>query len=340
MSSKELPPDMWFGSHGPLVLLLGSFLQGQEVMPKGYIPDGYFGDQMRRGVIVWQDKHGLTADGGWGPQTRAKAKSEYRFDLSATRDQFEEPTTFVQADGSEWPWCREMVDDPTDTSESEIDVDTLDDGSGRPGLLRVTRAILEASVRVTDEEVDGLVSELEAQAAAGDAPLSRHAQPDELTDRIAKIAFGMPGSTIEVSEREIDEVIAKLREQHTITALGEPALRHRVQEVLTAARTMSLGKEVPEEARAADGEAMLDHHMTKVHDGEPSVDPQADIPTLDEQEDPRFRAPKTQNAGITPYIPACHECGEIMIRNGSSYACVNCGATSESLNETEADDRS
>jgi ribonucleoside-diphosphate reductase alpha chain len=26
--------------------------------------------------------------------------------------------------------------------------------------------------------------------------------------------------------------------------------------------------------------------------------------------------------------PPCHECGEIMIRNGSCYACVNCGATS------------
>jgi ribonucleoside-diphosphate reductase alpha chain len=26
--------------------------------------------------------------------------------------------------------------------------------------------------------------------------------------------------------------------------------------------------------------------------------------------------------------PPCHECGEIMIRNGSCYACINCGATS------------
>jgi ribonucleoside-diphosphate reductase alpha chain len=26
--------------------------------------------------------------------------------------------------------------------------------------------------------------------------------------------------------------------------------------------------------------------------------------------------------------PPCHECGEIMIRNGACYACVNCGATS------------
>jgi len=26
--------------------------------------------------------------------------------------------------------------------------------------------------------------------------------------------------------------------------------------------------------------------------------------------------------------PPCNECGEIMIRNGSCYACVNCGATS------------
>ena len=26
--------------------------------------------------------------------------------------------------------------------------------------------------------------------------------------------------------------------------------------------------------------------------------------------------------------PACHECGSIMIRNGSCYRCLNCGATS------------
>jgi ribonucleoside-diphosphate reductase alpha chain len=26
--------------------------------------------------------------------------------------------------------------------------------------------------------------------------------------------------------------------------------------------------------------------------------------------------------------PPCHECGEIMVRNGACYACVNCGATS------------
>ena len=26
--------------------------------------------------------------------------------------------------------------------------------------------------------------------------------------------------------------------------------------------------------------------------------------------------------------PPCNECGEIMIRNGSCYACINCGATS------------
>ena len=26
--------------------------------------------------------------------------------------------------------------------------------------------------------------------------------------------------------------------------------------------------------------------------------------------------------------PPCHDCGEIMVRNGACYACVNCGATS------------
>jgi ribonucleoside-diphosphate reductase alpha chain len=26
--------------------------------------------------------------------------------------------------------------------------------------------------------------------------------------------------------------------------------------------------------------------------------------------------------------PACHECGSIMVRNGSCYRCLNCGATS------------
>ena len=26
--------------------------------------------------------------------------------------------------------------------------------------------------------------------------------------------------------------------------------------------------------------------------------------------------------------PPCSECGEIMVRNGACYACVNCGATS------------
>jgi len=26
--------------------------------------------------------------------------------------------------------------------------------------------------------------------------------------------------------------------------------------------------------------------------------------------------------------PACHECGSMMVRNGSCYRCLNCGATS------------
>jgi ribonucleoside-diphosphate reductase alpha chain len=26
--------------------------------------------------------------------------------------------------------------------------------------------------------------------------------------------------------------------------------------------------------------------------------------------------------------PPCHDCGEIMVRNGACYACTNCGATS------------
>jgi hypothetical protein len=40
------------------------------------------------------------------------------------------------------------------------------------------------------------------------------------------------------------------------------------------------------------------------------------------------------NAGQAPVIfdtadsPACTECGSIMVRNGSCYKCINCGATS------------
>jgi len=26
--------------------------------------------------------------------------------------------------------------------------------------------------------------------------------------------------------------------------------------------------------------------------------------------------------------PSCHECGSIMVRNGSCYKCLNCGSTS------------
>ena len=40
------------------------------------------------------------------------------------------------------------------------------------------------------------------------------------------------------------------------------------------------------------------------------------------------------NVGQAPVIfdtadsPACTECGSIMVRNGSCYKCINCGATS------------
>jgi ribonucleoside-diphosphate reductase alpha chain len=40
------------------------------------------------------------------------------------------------------------------------------------------------------------------------------------------------------------------------------------------------------------------------------------------------------NAGQAPVVfdtadsPACTECGSIMVRNGSCYKCINCGATS------------
>jgi tRNA(Ile2) C34 agmatinyltransferase TiaS len=40
------------------------------------------------------------------------------------------------------------------------------------------------------------------------------------------------------------------------------------------------------------------------------------------------------NAGQAPVVfdtadsPACTDCGSIMVRNGSCYKCINCGATS------------
>src|SRR4030095_7847118 len=46
----------------------------------------------------------------------------------------------------------------------------------------------------------------------------------------------------------------------------------------------------------------------------------AGTPSIEEEEK-RVFAPHAD-------APPCHECGEIMIRNGSCYACVNCGATS------------
>src|SRR5262249_41610323 len=46
----------------------------------------------------------------------------------------------------------------------------------------------------------------------------------------------------------------------------------------------------------------------------------AGAPSIEEEEKRVFAAQAD--------APPCHECGEIMIRNGSCYACVNCGATS------------
>ncbi|HXV75118.1 MAG TPA: hypothetical protein VD788_02285, partial [Candidatus Polarisedimenticolaceae bacterium] len=58
-----------------------------------------------------------------------------------------------------------------------------------------------------------------------------------------------------------------------------------------------------------------------VNGSEIEPDPQAAAP--DELRD-RERAVYVAQADAPP----CHDCGEIMIRNGACYACVNCGATS------------
>ena len=37
---------------------------------------------------------------------------------------------------------------------------------------------------------------------------------------------------------------------------------------------------------------------------------------------------KRMRAAVQGDSPPCSDCGEIMIRNGACYACLNCGATS------------
>ena len=52
------------------------------------------------------------------------------------------------------------------------------------------------------------------------------------------------------------------------------------------------------------------------------------IPVTEQQVASRAEVTHNHTFETQADAPACHECGSIMVRNGSCYRCLNCGATS------------
>lgn len=113
MSERKFPmPDyMQPGSRGPVVNLLLAFLDPEaragQAGSTGIVLDGEFGKIGEREMKRWQTAHGISPDGGCGPETRAAMK-EAGFDLDAAAHKMPLKagvSKFVQVDGTTLYWA-------------------------------------------------------------------------------------------------------------------------------------------------------------------------------------------------------------------------------------------
>jgi hypothetical protein len=117
MSERKFPmPEfMQPGSKGPVVNLLLKYLDPKATEhvpgPTGIVLDGEFGPTGTREMIAWQEKQGITADGGCGPETR-KALKRAGFDLDEAAHGMPldaDITAFVQLSGTILYWVPHVL---------------------------------------------------------------------------------------------------------------------------------------------------------------------------------------------------------------------------------------
>lgn len=99
----KLPDYMQTGSRGKLVIALSIFLQGLGFLRSKDIKlDGNYGSVLTANVRDLQLSLAIEADGNFGPNTRARVKAMYGFDLEEAEAALPPAMTiFVQPDGTE-----------------------------------------------------------------------------------------------------------------------------------------------------------------------------------------------------------------------------------------------
>jgi len=96
------------GSHGPAVNLILVFLLGWAYSSEGgVICDCQYGEIGTALMAKYQADHGLSPDGGCGPETRRQMLNIYGFNFQAAAESTGGTTIFVQPDGSQLEWTPE-----------------------------------------------------------------------------------------------------------------------------------------------------------------------------------------------------------------------------------------
>jgi hypothetical protein len=136
---KFMQPDP--ESQGPLCLALNGFLAGfllycDEVgWVPGFVPDHIYGAMAGEVMMLYQRHHGLTVDGGCGPETRAVLASD-GLDLEEIANAVPGTTIFVQPDGSKIAWSLETGAVPVGPDPRQEDLPLDSGGDSMPACLR------------------------------------------------------------------------------------------------------------------------------------------------------------------------------------------------------------
>jgi peptidoglycan hydrolase-like protein with peptidoglycan-binding domain len=107
----DLPSFMQQGSRGPLVnlviVLFAGWAAGWRPKPSGLVVDHQYGPTLAKVVTMFQEYRDLEdVDGNCGPATRGAMAQEFGLDFLdlARLCGSNEPTIFMQLDGSEVAW--------------------------------------------------------------------------------------------------------------------------------------------------------------------------------------------------------------------------------------------